>query len=101
MSSEETKVAVMQKQVDYISKQVDAILATLDKNLSSHQEQMTRFQTEMDKRFEGVYSRYQELNDKKADKTEVEKINNIFLWINRIIITAVIGAILALILTVK
>lgn len=97
MSSEETKVAVMQEQIVYIKKQVDTILATLEKNVQAHQEQIARMQVEMDKRFEGVHNRI----DTKADKTEVEKINSVLSRINWIIITTVLGAILALVITQK
>jgi len=94
MSTEETKVAVMQKEISYISKQVDTILLKLEENVRLHEAQMNRLQTEMDKRFDGVHTRI----DTKADQAEVDKINSVLSRINWIIITAVLGALLALII---
>jgi len=95
MSSEETKVAVMQEQITYISKQVDTILSRLDENVKTHEKRMDRFQTEIDTRFTGVHTRI----DTKADKEDLEKINSIISRINWFIILAVLGALLGLVIT--
>jgi len=99
MSSEETKIAVMQQEITYIKERVDDIATTLKENIAFHQERMSLMQEQMDKRFDGVYERYKELDDKKADKTEVDKINSVLSRLNWIIITAVLGALLALVVT--
>jgi hypothetical protein len=100
MSSEETKLAVMQEQVNYIKKTVDDIVSKLDTATANHQLQMDRLQTEIDRRFEGVHKRMDDetkkLEDKKADKTEVEKINGVISRLAWFIILAVLGAILTL-----
>jgi len=98
MSSEETKIAVMQQEITYIKERVDDIADTLKENIVFHQQQIKMMQDQVDKRFEGVYERYKELDEKKADKVEVDKINAVLSRINWIIITAVLGAILGLII---
>ena len=68
--TEETKVAVMQKQVEYITKQVDAIVEKLDNN----------------------YVTKEEHNHIVGRVVKVEDIINKLVWI---IVTAVLSAILA------
>jgi len=97
MSSEETKIAVMQQEISYIKSRVDDIAETLRENVTLHQERLVMFQEQMDKRFEGVHVRI----DAKADKTELEKINSILARLNWIVITAVLGALLALVVTTQ
>lgn len=92
-TSEETKVAVMQKEISYISKQVDTIVSKLDEATKSHQMQIERLQVEIDKRFDGVHARI----DIKADQTEVDKINSTIERLAWFIILAVLGAILTVI----
>jgi len=98
MSSEETKIAVMQQEITYIKERVDDIAETLKENVDFHREQLRMMQDQMDKRIAGVYDRYKELDDKKADKTEVDKINSVLSRLNWIIIIAVLGALLALVI---
>jgi len=68
--TEETKVAVMQEQINYIKKQVDAILIKLDNNYTTKEEHLF-----LEKRV-----------------VKVEEIINRIVWI---IVTAVLSAILA------
>lgn len=70
MSTEETKVAVMQEQITYIRKQVDAIIDKLDNNYTTKEEHLY-----LEKRV-----------------VKVEDIINKLVWI---IVTAVLTAILA------
>lgn len=74
MSSEETKVAVMQSQINYIAKQVDAIVIKLDNNYTTSEEHDTL-------------------------KLRVSDIEVILARLNWIIITAVLGALLGIVLT--
>jgi len=75
MSSEETKVAVMQNQIEYIKKQVDTIVVKLDDNYVTKEQHIT-----LEKRLANVEDILRRLN-----------------WI---IITGVVGALLTLVITV-
>lgn len=97
MSSEETKVAVMQEQIIYIKNQVDTILTKLEEAAKSHQLQVQRMQTEMDKRFEGVHNRL----ELKANQLEVDKINSTISRLAWFVILAVLGALVGLVINIK
>ena len=94
MSTDETKIAIMQNEISYIKEKSDEVVSKLDKAIYENSSRADRLQAEIDTRFIGAYAQM----EKKADKTEVDKINASISRIAWIVILAVIGAILSTIL---
>jgi len=97
MSTDETKIAIMQNEISYIKEKSDEVVSKLDKAIFEGSSRTDRLQVEIDTRFTGVYSQI----EKKADKIEVDKINDILSRIVWVVVLAFLGALLSLILNVK
>ena len=110
MSTEETKVALMQQQIEYIKQQVDVLIAKLDVLAQDNSERVQRLQDEIDTRVHGVNERVSKkasttelqkleiLISKKADSKDVEEIKSTIARVNWTIIIAVMGALLSLVI---
>jgi len=92
MSTDETKIAVMQKEISYIKEKSDEVVSKLDKAIFENSARADRLQEEIDTRFTGVYIQM----EKKADKTEVDKINTNLSRVVWVIILAFLGALIRL-----
>jgi len=96
-----TNVEIMRNDMSYMKNDLAEIKATLKIVLEKyvHREEMAsrfdRVQAELDKRFDGAHARI----DMKCDKEDLEKINTILSRLNWIIITGVMGGILALVIS--
>lgn len=95
-----TNVEIMRNDMSYMKNDLAEIKATLKIVLEKyvHREEMVsrfdRVQTELDKRFDGANARI----DTKCDKEDLEKINIIISRLNWLIITGVMGGLLALVI---
>jgi len=94
MSTDETKIAVMQKEISYIKEKSDEVVSKLDKAIFEGSARTDRLQTEIDTRFSGVYLQM----EKKADRAEVDKINANLSRVVWVIIFAFLGALVSLVL---
>ena len=94
MSTDETKIAVMQKEISYIKEKSDEVVSKLDKAIFENSERADRLQKEIDTRFTGVYLQM----EKKADQTEVDKINTNLSRVVWVIILAFLASLLSLII---
>ncbi len=103
MDEKVSNIEVIKNDMSYMKGDLAEIKATLKIVLEKyvHRDEMAsrfdRVQTEIDKRLEAVHGRI----EKKADIEDMEKINSVITWINRIVITAVIASILGLVLIQK
>lgn len=103
-SKNSTAIALMTQDIKYIKTDLAEIKGELKAVLGHYiqreefNKKIEDFQNQVDKRFEGVYSRYAELENKKLDIVDFEPLKTTMRNLNWLVISTIVVGLLGLVL---